>query len=182
MIIDTNIWNSLLVCIAHKTDVRSYLRGINIDVKNKRISSTDGHRLFVKNEMVFDNACVFPSIIVELDNTFKAPNTITHIEIDESKFELGEKVQVNYYKGDEVVLSRYANLNEQRFPDIDRVLPTEGDETKTSMVAVNPEYIADISKAIGSKSIRLNIHKGDKYSIDFIPYKDVQYVVMAMRT
>jgi len=180
MKIEAKIWNTLLICIAQKTDVRRYLRGINFDPVNNRISSTDGHRLFVQNNVNFEAGN--DAVTVLLDNSYKAQSGIEYVEINEFAFNPNERFQIDYYnKSDEIVLSRYTDLDSSRFPDIDRVLPTEDDIEAVDFVAINPEYIADVSKSLKAKAMKLNIHKGNKYSMDFVPYKDIQYVVMAIR-
>lgn len=179
MKVDAKIWNTLILCTADKGDLRSYLCGINFDFKYNRLASTNGHRLFVQNNVGLQSDS--DSIILSVDNKFKAPSDIDEIEINDDAFGSNLRIQVNYLKNDEVVMSRYANVIDGTFPDIDRVLPTEISLKPVDVVGINPEYLADVPKTLKVKAMKLQCYNGDKFGIEFPPIKDIQYVVMAMR-
>ena len=67
---------------------------------------------------------------------------------------------------------------------IDQVLPKKDDiEAGYSSISINPDYIADVAKVLGAKVMKINILTGgDKYDVEFPKFKDIQYIVMGMKT
>lgn len=185
MNIDRNIWNALLTVMA-KRDMRYYLNGINVNVKHTRLTATDGRRVFVQNNIELPNGYIdFDSIIMLLDNSFKAPKNIDYIHIPISKFGTTDTViKLDYCKknSEYPILSRYAKLSDAKYPDIDKILPKKSDFEQGYNIAINPEYIADVAKVLGAQAMKINLLRcGDKFDVDFLKFKDIQYVVMGMR-
>lgn len=181
MKLDSKIWNSLILCSA-RNDVRNYLNGFYLDYKNGRVASTDGHRLFVVNNVVGCKSDQYENRILMLDNSFKAPANIAFVDVIDLDDYDDKPVRIDYLnKDDELVMSRYGKFVDARYPDIDRVLPSGEDVKDIPSIGVNPQYLADVAKVLNSFGIKVIFNRNDSFTIKFPLYPDVQYVVMAMR-
>lgn len=117
-----------------KNDVRTYLNGICFK-SDGRVCATDGHTLFIADKSE-DNE-IKSDIVLDVS---KAPTkTYCHAIID---------TELNvcfYYKQDEQVGASMAkSVDCERYPDVDRVTPTE--ERPASKIAFNGSYLLRAQK------------------------------------
>jgi len=133
-------------------DIRYYLNGLHI-VQNNRgtyIESTNGHML--GRLLIDETPCASPvSVIVPLDAvktlaaTGKKGNETLHFTVD------GVKITVISPDGSSMTVQAV----EGRYPDVDRVIPSDGNSTTTAPSSYNPEYVLafhECAKDLGSKS------------------------------
>jgi hypothetical protein len=133
-------------------DIRYYLKGLHI-VQNNRgtyIESTNGHML--GRLLIDETPCAAPaSVIVPLDAvktlaaTGKKGNETLHFTVD------GVKITVITPDGSSMTVQAI----EGRYPDVDRVIPSDGNSTTTAPSSYNPEYVLafhECAKDLGSKS------------------------------
>lgn len=147
-------------------DVRYYLQGIQV-VQNNRgtyIESTNGHMLgrLLIDETPCSNPCsvIVPSDAVKtLGAGGKKGNETLHFTVD------GVKISVICPDGSSMTVQ----ATEGRYPDVDRVVPTNPSEHPIECSTYNPEYIMafyDCAKDLGSsgKSVPVQIMQRGSHS------------------
>jgi hypothetical protein len=133
-------------------DLRYCLKGLHIvqDNRGTYIESTNGHML--GRLLIDDTPCASPaSVIVPLDAvktlaaTGKKGNETLHFTVD------GVKITVISPDGSSMTVQAV----EGRYPDVDRVIPSDGNSTTTAPSTYNPEYVLafhECAKDLGAKS------------------------------
>lgn len=116
-----------------KNDTRYYLNGICF-MPDGRVSSTDGHRLFVGDK---HNNKLDDNIIVSVS---KSPTKRYDYAVLDTKTKM-----VTYHDTFDVLVGAgICSLIDGRFPDIDRVIPKQ--TSPTEQIGFNAKYLADVEK------------------------------------
>ncbi|HEK1093997.1 TPA: hypothetical protein SMQ47_002287 [Proteus mirabilis] len=134
MIIKTNLLRAALVCVA-KNDPRYYLQGIHIN--NKYIEATNGH-VAVRMEHGIKTR---RNEILEFRGSIPAKANTTEIKFTEEPFAIHRDKN-----GHHVGFSALVSHKGARFPDLDRVIPTEYELCLPYMQAM---YLAYPEKMFG---------------------------------
>lgn len=99
-----------------------------------RVSSTDGHRLFVGDK---HNNKLDDNIIVSVS---KSPTKRYDYAVLDTKTKM-----VTYHDDTELVVGAgICNMIDGRFPDVDRVIPKQ--TAPTEQIGFNAKYLADVEK------------------------------------
>jgi len=119
-------------------DIRYYLKGLHIvqDNRGTYIESTNGHML--GRLLINETPCATPASVVvpsdavkTLAATGKKGNETLHFTVD------GVKITVISPDGSSLTVQAV----EGRYPDVDRVIPLDGNSTTTAPSTYNPEYV-----------------------------------------
>lgn len=116
-----------------KNDARYYLNGICF-MPDGRVSSTDGHRLFVGDK---HNNKLDDNIIVSVS---KSPTKRYDYAVLDTKTKM-----VTYHDAFDVLVGAgICSLIDGRFPDVDRVIPKQ--TSPAEQIGFNAKYLVDVEK------------------------------------
>lgn len=116
-------------------DVRHYLNGMLIDLKNSKIRTvaTDGHRFCMNGKMVYTEEEKSAQLILPRKSVLELSRLLKH-ENSDLTMEMGE----NYLRVSNPSFTFTSRLIDGRFPSYERVLPTED---KGNQVIVDREAL-----------------------------------------
>jgi DNA polymerase III sliding clamp (beta) subunit (PCNA family) len=151
--ITRQVYNALLL-VAPKNDVRYYLQSFAVQAQDNdvRVSATDGHRVLTANHVEID-ASIDREYLIDTNTLKPAPKKVSNVRIT-----LGEDTATleHLTSTNATTLSVNAPYVDAKYPDIDSATksarkstssPT-GETTGPNMLAFNPAYLADVSKAL----------------------------------
>lgn len=116
-----------------KGDVRYYLNGICFS-SNKKLYSTDGHRVFIGEHETED---LDENIIISIASP-------RFTKFDKAKIDTNSGI-VTYFNENELRVGvALCKVIDGQFPEIDRVIPKEN--KPVSVIGFNAGYLADIEK------------------------------------
>jgi DNA polymerase III sliding clamp (beta) subunit (PCNA family) len=189
--INANALRAAVHCVADKKDLRHYLHGVYVKVKQGKatnspraiVAGTNGHILFVGLSEVeaidgnigawFDYSLIIPIDAIKAID--KKAHTVHLSQIDANTYRLGNTV--------------FTPIDGQ-YPDIARVIPDSEQLAKREQkpAVFNPDYLSRANKAMqtyyGAKpdtTYQLNQY-GDDAAIMHAGTNDVQVVVMPIRS
>ena len=158
--ISRQVYNAL-VLVAPKSDARYYLHSFAVQAQDTdvRVSATDGHRVLTANRVEID-ASIDREYLIDTDTLKPAPKKVCEIRVT-----LGDDTATLEYlaKDYATTLSVNAPYVDAKYPDIDMATkrsrkdtssPT-GETTGPNVLAFNPAYIADVSKALECEAVGL---------------------------
>lgn len=179
--IEANRFRALMTTAA-KNDVRYYLNGIHLNIKQMRVEATDGHRAIY---MPLDpDECTQAGISgdesIILSRPAKLPNKTdgpVQIEITGTN-----NATVTYTTAKGAVTIHQEHIIDGQFPDLDRVMPDSG---ATAMAALhfNPLLVADMCTILGTKDVRITHHTHGigAYLAEFLEYPEIKFCFMGLR-
>jgi len=170
-----------LLLIAPKSDIRSYLNGVCVDVRAglATLVATDGHRLLAVPvaaddiQSAMEGQYIIPRDVLDAVKPVKVPRSDTlplTIEIVDSRITItGATTATN-------------STMDERFPDWRRVMPATASNEPAQY---QPEYIASFGKIgelFGGKNVKCVIHhNGDAFTLVTFPTSEALGVIMPLR-
>ena len=161
-------------------DVRYYLQGVQVvqDNRGTYIQSTNGHilgRLLIDGESKPVASVILPpEALKALAGTIRTGDEYLHFTID------GVKISVISQTCEQVFTAFDA-----RYPDCDRVIPLDANESDAKPASFNPEYLMAFLNAsndlLGKKVNPSILQRGDSSAIVNIGVDDFIGVIMPLR-
>ena len=159
-----------------KKDVRYYLNGLHLNIPEKRIESSNGHRLLRINNIQVEGEDDSKSYIINTD--IKAPPKTLLIRF---KIDMGE-VSIDFINEiNQTIMTINPKVEDGNFPNTDRVIPDTNLPVEVNHIAFNPMYVADVAKIYLPKFpvVDMKFYKGSM-TVNFSD--NILLVVMPVRT
>lgn len=166
--------------LAAKKDIRYYLQGINVvrDNRGTYIEATDGHvlgRLFINGERsdTKQNVVLPTEALSKLKGTKKQGEEWLSFSVEGLAVECIDSQSTTRF-----------SACDARFPDADRVIPTDIKPEDISPFTFNPDLVSrfvDVSEEIyGKRQIPQILQRGDKSALVGFPQMDDHFVGVLM--
>lgn len=174
-----------LMAVTPKEDVRYYLNGIFINLKEGRIVATDGHRLLsVPCDIVgIDRRRNYDNIILALPNFKPKKSGAEEVQID---LDIHEQDARWYFTDRAMVTSSMTTkFIDGKYPEYQQIIDKAMAPAKrgSKKVGFNPRYLYDVTVALDMAGCALNLHGSD--NAFYVTFDEDQhgliYIVMPMR-
>jgi len=185
-----------LLLVAPKSDIRYYLNGVCVDVRQGTVTlvATDGHRLLAVPvaaddiQSAMDGQYIIPRDVLDAVKPVKVPRsdtlpiTITLVQPDKYQDEHGRTCVPPIDVTVTGQTTATTKLIDGRFPDWRRVTPTSASNEPAQY---QPEYIASFGKIgelFGGKNVKCVIHyNGMDAALVTFPASEAIGVIMPLR-